>query len=76
MKMFFNENLGLWECKCPLCGARCLGNDYIAEANGKISDTAFFGCVNCPVAKSQGKLSRWGWYSFEVKKEKQMELFE
>lgn len=38
MKMFYNEKIGLWECKCPLCGVRCVGADGIK-------------CKCCPVAR-------------------------
>lgn len=74
MKMFYNEKIGLWECKCPLCGVRCVGNDWVLD-NGSRSDRAFFFCENCLVARSQGKLDTWGRYPFEVKKETQKELF-
>lgn len=74
MKKFYNEKIGLWECKCPLCGARCLGNTWVLD-DGRRSDRAFFYCEECPVARSQGKLDTWGRYQFEADVESQMELF-
>lgn len=75
MKIFYNERLGLYETKCPLCGLRCIGNVYWDEFKNRLSDVVCFRCDECPVATARGAVNPAKQYWFEVKRDCQTELF-